>query len=428
MAAGAGKSYRWSGMSALRYLFSGILLLLMVVAARQGIAAFYFRKVSPASVQKAMAWDPRNPQYPATAANLVHLYGDNADPDVVIRLYEMASRLSPFEAEYYVDRAQANDWAGRSAQAVVLFQRAQDLFPNSPEINWKIANFRVRTGKTSEAWPALKKVLSSGAINENQVFALICNARIDPVTVIDELLPADARAFVDYLNFQVDRGDIAAAQQTWDRLLLLHRPFEINMAFHYLDALIKTRDVERALKIWSALVERFPLLVPSPASSQNLVTNGDFRGDVLNGGFDWRVNPVAGAAVTQETSDSGRDSRSLRIDFDGSQNLYYDSVVQFIATQPNTHYDFSAVLSSEGITTDSGAGLRVFDAYNSADVLGSTDTLTGTMPQSQYKFSFTTGPGTRLVLLTVIRAPSHKFDDKIAGSFRIAKVAIVPHP
>jgi hypothetical protein len=414
-------------MSALRYLVSGILLLLVVIATRPGIAAYYFREVSPASVQKAIAWDPGNPQYPATAANLIHLYGDNAEPDLVIRWYETALRLSPFEAGYYVDLAQANDWAGRPSQAVMLFQRAQELFPNSPEINWKVANFRVRTGKTSEALPALKKVLFSGAINENQVFALISNARIDQGTVIDELLPADAHAFVDYLNFQVDRGDMAAAQQTWDHLLQLHTPFEIGAAFHYLDALIKSRDVERAMKTWSALVERFPLLLPSPASSPNLVTNGDFRGDILNGGFDWRVIPVAGAVVTQETSDSGKNSRSLRIDFDGSQNLYYDSVVQFIATEPNTHYDFSAVLSSEGITTDNGVGLRVSDPYNSAE-LGSTDTLTGTAPQSEYKFSFTTSPQMRLLLLSVIRAPSRKFDDKIAGTFRIGKVTIVPRP
>jgi hypothetical protein len=244
----------------------------------------------------------------------------------------------------------------------------------------------------------------------------------------DELLPSDVRTIIDYLNFQVDRGDMQAAEQTWDRLLLFHTAFGINAAFHYLDALIRTRDVERALKIWSALVERFPLLVPSPASSQNLVTNGNFRGDILNGGFDWRVNPVAGAVVTQELSDSGKDSRSLRIGFDGSQNLYYDSVVQFIAIQPNTHYDFAAVLSSEGIPTDSGVGLRISDAYNSAELLGSTDSLIGTAPHSEHKFSFTTGPEMRLVLLTVIRAPSRKFDAKIAGTFRIGKVTVVPHP
>jgi hypothetical protein len=415
-------------MSALRYLVSGILLLLVVIAARQGIAAYYFRKVSPASAQKAIAWDPGNPQYPATAANLIHLYGDNADPDVAIRLYETALRLSPFEAEYYVDLAQANDWAGRPSRAVLLFQRAQELFPNSPEVNWKVANYRVRTGKTSEALRPLSKVLSSGAINENQVFALISNARIDPGMVIDELLPSDVHTFIDYLNFQVDRGDMAAAEQTWDRLLLLHKPFEINAAFHYLDALIRSRHVERALKIWSALCERFPLLVASPASNRNLATNGDFHGDILNGGFDWRVNPVAGAVVTQESNDSGRDSRSLRIDFDGSQNLYYDSVVQFIGTQPNTNYDFSAVMSCEGITTDSGVGLRVSDAYNSAELLGSTDLLIGTEPLSEHKFSFTTGPETRLALVTVTRTPSRKFDDKIAGTFRVSNVTIVPRP
>ena len=413
-------------MSALRYLVCGILSFLIVVATRQGIAAYCLREVSPGSVQKAMAWDPGNPQYPATAAILIHQYGDNADPEAAIHLYETALRLSPFDAEYYVDLAQANDWAGRSSEAELLFQRAQKLFPNSPEINWKVANYRLRSGKTTEALPLLKKVLSSGAINENQVFALVSNARIDRGAVINELLPSDVLTFIRFANFQVDRGDMAGAELTWDHLLLLHAPFEINMAFHYLDALIRSRSVERARKIWSALVERFPLLVPSPASSQNLVTNGDFRGDILNGGFDWRVNPVAGAVVTQESSDAAQDSRALRIDFDGSQNLYYDSVAQFVLTEPNTHYDFSAVLSSQGITTDSGVGLRISDAYNSNELLGSTDSLIGTMPRSEHKFSFTTGPETRLALVTVIRTPSHKFDDKIAGTFRVSSVIIVP--
>jgi hypothetical protein len=55
------------------------LLLLIVVAVLQGIAAYYFREIFPASVQQAMAWHPGNPQYPAAAANLIFFYGDNAD-------------------------------------------------------------------------------------------------------------------------------------------------------------------------------------------------------------------------------------------------------------------------------------------------------------------------------------------------------------
>ena len=415
-------------MAAQRYLACGILLLLMVVAGRHGIGAYYFREISPASVQKAMAWDPSNPQYPATTANLIHLYGDHADPEAVIRLYKTALRLSPFEAEYYVDLAQANEWAGHSSLANPLFLRAQELFPNSPEINWKVANYYVRAGKAQEALPALKKVLSSGAVDDRQVFALVSNARIATNTIIAELLRSNARSLIDYLNFQVDREDMAGAAQTWERLLNLGDQFEINTAFHYLDALISYRDVEHALKVWSSLVERFPSLVPPSAWGKNLVTNGDFRTSILNGGFDWRVNPVAGAAVTQDLTDSAAGARPLRVDFDGPQNLYYDSVAQFVATQPNTRYDFSALLGSDGITTDSGVGLRISDAYNPAELLGSTDTLIGTAPSSEHKFSFTTGPSMRLVLLTVIRVPSRKFDDKIAGTFRVGKVSIVPRP
>ena len=86
------------------------------------------------------------------------------------------------------------------------------------------------------------------------------------------------------------------------------------------------------------------------------------------------------------------DARSLRVEFDGTQNLYYGSVLQFVPAQPRTKYTFSAFTRSQAITTDAGVGVQISDAYDPNKILGSTDPLIGTTPWSEQSFSFETPP------------------------------------
>jgi hypothetical protein len=400
----------------------------MVSTARQGVASFYFRQNSPDALQKAMIWDPANPVYPAALANLVHLYGRSPNPDEVIRLYQTAARLSSFDASYIADLAQANDWAGRTDVALPLFQRAQQLFPNSPDINWKIANFYIRSGNSADALPALKKTLSSSVIEKNQIFTLSDRAGINSITVVDRLLPPNVPAYFAYLNFEAQRGNFSAAQETWNRLLSLNSPFELKEAFPFLDALIRARELDSASRVWSSFVSRFPDRIPSPASASNLITNGNLQADILNGAFDWRAFPVSGVAVTQDSPGPSPDARSLRVEFDGTQNLYYGSVLQFVPVRPRTKYTFSAFTRSQALTTDAGVGIQISDAYDTNKILGSTDPLIGTTPWSEQSFSFQSPPETHLLIVRIVRLPSQKLDNRIAGAFWISRVSLTLPP
>jgi hypothetical protein len=411
-----------------RFLLGVFVLILIVSTARQGVASYYFRQNLPDALQMAMTWDPADPVYPAALAHLVHLYGQNPDPDAVIRLYQTAVRLSPFDAGYTADLAQANDWAGRTDVSLLLFQRAQQLFPNSPEINWKLANFYVRSGNNNDALPPLKKILSSNIIEKNQVFALCDHAGINSVTVLDKLLSPNIPAYFAYLNFETQHGNFSAAQETWNRLFTLNSPFESKEAFPFLDTLIRAHELDRASQVWSSLVSRFPDRIPSPASPNNLITNGNLQADILDGAFDWRVFPVKGVAVNQDSTGPTADSRSLRIEFDGSQNLYYGSVLQFVPVQPHTKYTFSAFTRSQAITTEAGVGVQISDGYDPNKILGSTDPLIGTTPWSEQSFSFETPPDTRLLIVRIGRAPSQKLDNKIAGAFWLSRVSLAARP
>ena len=401
------------------------LLYCMYLVTRQAIGAWYFRKKTPQDIQTAIKWDPGNPEYYDALATLTHLYS-TANPADVVRLSEKAAQLSPYNADYWADLGAAYEWAGRNDDALHAFTRARALFPNSPEINWKAANFYVRTRRTSEALAALQKVLLEDSSKERQVFVLAVNATNDNQQILNEMLPRRAPVILDYLNFQIETGRMEAADQTWAALSELKSPFELAQSFPYLDALIQRRDVDRLTAAWAALCARFPQEVRARKSSPNLITNADFAFALLNGGLDWRVIPVQGAAVSEDSSVGVAGSKSLRIEFNGTQNLEYAHVLQYVPVSPNTVYTFSAYMRAQGITTDSGPRFEVLDAFDPSKLFVSTENVTGTSDWSAHQLEFKTGADTRLLIVKIARSASRKFDNQLAGTIWIARVTLSP--
>jgi tetratricopeptide (TPR) repeat protein len=415
------------------------LLYCIYLVARQGIAAWYFRKASPQAIETAIKWDPQNPEYYDALATLTHLYAAGGNSAEVVRLSEKATALSPYDAFYWADLGAAYEWSGRNDDALRAFTRAHALFPNSPEINWKIANFYVRTGEISYALRALKEVLLEDPSKERQVFILAANATADNQEILREMLPPSAPILLDYLDFQIETNRMDPAAQTWATLLKLESPFDPARALPYLDALIQHKHVDHLIEAWATVSARFPQEIAARDAKPNLISNGDFAFSPLNGGLDWRVIPVQGAAVTVDASTGVDASKSLRINFDGTQNLDYAHVLQYVPVMPNTSYKFSAYMRAQGITTDSGPRFVLQDTYDPAELVDvsskaanpirfsiSTENLTGTSDWSPHQLEFKTTGNTRLLIVKVVRPASHKFDNKLAGTLWIARVTLLP--
>jgi Tfp pilus assembly protein PilF len=412
---------RWSFIP-IRVCLLISLLFVLYLAATRAAGAWYFRQRSPEAIQTATKWDPANPEYYDVLATLMHLYASGSSNEIT-QLYEHAVRLSPRDAQFWADLGAGYDWAGRSDNALEAFERARALSPNSPEINWRLANFYVRARKIPEALQALRVVLLGDTTAGRKVFTLAANATGDRKAVL-EMLPHQAPIFFDYLRFRIEKGDMLCAEETWARLLQLNLGFDLPAAFPYLDALIQHRQVPKLVEAWSALAEAFPRQIQGPDSTANLITNGSFRLDMLNGGLDWRVVPTKGAVVGSDFANISPGGRALRIIFDGSNNLDYGHVFQYVPVQPSTRYRFSVSMRAQGITSDSGPRFQVCDAYNVADLFLSTENLTGTSAWSQRNAEFVTKPDTHLLLIRVARLMSSRLDNKIAGTVWIADVSL----
>jgi hypothetical protein len=404
-------------------LLLGLLFCIYKVG-RRGIGDWYFRRESPGSIEAAIKWDGDNPRYYDALGTLTHFYGSTKDLDASVAFYEHAVRLSPYDAHFWSDVGAAYDWAGRTNDASRAFERAIQLFPGSPEINWRFANFALRTHRIPDGLRSLRIVLAGATPAHRDVFLLATRATRDNGAILEDMLPRQAATFFDYLNFQIETGNMVAAEQVWSRMLQLNLPFDLRDAFPYLDALIRHQDVGHLEAAWSDLNERFPAQIRPRNNAPNLITNGEFRFDILNGGLDWRVIPTEGAVVSVDTQDSPLGSRALRIEFKGKHNLDYEHVFQYVVVQPNTRYRFSGSLRANGITTDSGPRFQIFGAFDMGNLFLSTESVVGTTGWSPQQIVFKTRADTHLLIVRITRPASSKLDNQIRGVVWIDQVSL----
>src|SRR5260370_18731757 len=124
--------------------------------------------------------------------------------------------------------------------------------------------------------------------------------------------------------------------------------------------------------------------------SSKRVTNGGFESDILNGGLDWRVLPIEGSVVSLDPVGVFEGVRALRIAFDGSRNIDYGHVFQYVPVQAKTRYRFSGHMRVQGITTQSGIRFQVCDAHNLGNIFVSAENLVGSSRWSEQPDEFTT--------------------------------------
>lgn len=396
------------------------------LVAAKAIAEWHFRRHTSEEIRKAIRWDPGNAEYYIARARVLQVSLEGADINEVIRLYETATRLEPHRARYWADLAGGYEWVGREEDAQRAYERARQLFPNSPEINWKLGNFYIRAERVHEALQAFRRTLSGDAEMRRPVFDLVWRAGVNDRMLLQEMIPPDSEILLAYLNYLAETQRLEEAGPVWTELLEQRTPLEPQAAFPYLDALIRHQRTDQLKAAWTALMERSRSGMQHRSLDGNLITNGSFEGEILNGGLDWRVSPVEGAAVSVDSLNFFDGTRALRIHFDGQHNLDYSHVRQFVLVEPNSVYRFVGYLRAQSVTSDSGPRFQITDAHDAAKLSVSTDGVVGTLGWSLLQLQFRTGPDTRVLTVRVVRPPSRKFDGRIAGTVWIDRLSLEP--
>jgi tetratricopeptide (TPR) repeat protein len=390
----------------------------------QAVADFHSRQQTLEGFREALRWEPWNPErYADLATGLERPLKDGDLPEIV-GLYEHAVQLSPHDPADWSRLGQAYDWAGRTADSQHAFEQAAVLFPGSPTIEWRIGNLYLRQGRTEQGLAALEKVLIADPELRRPAFDLAWRATGDGDWIARKMIPPRSDISFEYLNYLSGTERLDAACDVWNRIVASGLSFESKDALPYLDALIAHRRIDQLISARTMLKERSPFISGKSGPDANLITNGDFENEILDGGLDWRVNRMSGVTVSADNQTFLDGTHSLRIQFEGTQNLSDVLVFQYVPVNPNASYRFEGYMRAQAITTDSGPRLQIRDADDPAILLFQSEGAVGNLPWSRRQGEFKTGPRTGLLEIRVTRPASEKFDNRIAGTVWVDQVSL----
>lgn len=382
-----------------------------------------------ANVERAVRLDPDNAEYHLRLARMAQYSVENMDPELAMAQLLDAARLSPRDPQPWLELSAAQGFQGDMASSEASLRRADSLAPNLPSVQWVIGNFFLLHGNLDEAFRHFNIVLA-GSRQYNQIlFSTAWKATDDGAKILSELIPDKVSTEIDYLYYLLSQKQYPESEAVWKRIAASSETFPPWVTTGYIDRLINAQRPDEAALVWNDLQSKGLIKPTYQPRADNLLVNGDFEEDLLKMGFDWRIRNHEGVYVGLDGTTFRSPSRSLLITFSGKENVSYRGVFEFVRVSPGRSYRLSGFLKTDGITTDSGPRLEVYDAYDPSALYASSEGVTGsTGGWSQLILDFSTSPKTQLIVVAISRLPSKKLDNLIAGKVWVDDLSLTPLP
>ncbi len=365
------------------------------------LAAYLSGRPQLSSLQRAVHWQPGNADYRYRVGRYLFLV--ERTPEAAVEAYRAAVTLNPHQARYWFDLAAAYQLLGDNMEQTSALEHAQAADPATPELAWEAANVYLVERETEKALREFRVVLQNDASLSPAALRLCWRTRPDIDSLLRDVVPPKSDVYSDFLDFLISRKETAAAAKVWARMAQLHQPVEKRRVFDYLRYLVEQREVDQARLVWQQAANLCGLSAYQP-SPENLVVNGDFSLNVLNGGFDWlyQQSPEDSLALDPTQSHSAHRSLLITLNSRGLEDL---GIRQLIPVQPDTSYDFSAYFKAADMQGAGGPRFAIQDLY-SATAYFLSDELKDADFWKEVNGSFITGPDAKLLVLHIQRVPA----------------------
>lgn len=352
---------------------------------------------------------------------------DLAHPDLsaAIADFQKAVQDDPRSAHFWMDLAGAYEAAGDQARAQDAFVRAKAVYPASAEVAFHYGNFLLRQQQYPAAFEQLRQAVRADPTLLPLAISRTWRSTEDINQLLDQMLPANADAYLQAVDFFASLNEAAPALAVWQRLVALRQTFPLQRSFPFIEELIHEDRAADARLVWREALTAAGLPHDDPPR-HSLIWNGDFAREFANGGLDWRWSDVLGAAISFDSAPAGSASRAVRLDFSGGSNLALTEPAEYVPVEPGRGYHFHVIMRTEGITTESGMRISIVDPNHGAAVNVMTENLTGSRPWTPVEADLTTSPQTHFLLVRLLRSPSRLFDNKLGGTVWVADVSLLP--
>ena len=388
-----------------KQLFAGLALLATVyllLAAKEFAASVLAARSELPKLQLAVRLSPGNADYRHRLGRYFAFLAN--DPQSAIQSFQSAVQLNPYDAHYWFDLAAqyqiAGDFSGRRAS----IEHALQAEPTAPDVAWEAANFFLIDGDVDRALREFHVVIGNDNSLVDAALKACWRVRPDANALLQNVVPARTDSLLAFLSLLISKQETPGAMQTWERLTDLHERFDTSHLFEYIRYLISVRRPDAAMSAWEQAAGSLGLSAYLP-TDENLVVNGDFSLDILNGGFDWTYVNRIGVRPLLDSSDFRQGHRSLSLTFEGP-GISDAGVQQLIPVRGATTYDFSAYYKSADFEGAGGPEIVLRDSYTGAPLYAS-DPLNGANFWKEVHSKITTPATTTLLTLAIERFPAN---------------------
>ena len=372
------------------------------------------------SLLEAARIDPSNPD-PFHKLGLFYQWDLlQVDLKEAAKYFRKAIERNPLEQEYWLNLARIFQRMGESGASERALENAILVFPTSYRGRWVAGNLLLQRGELERALPHFSYILSNYPNQSSLVYDIWLKTVDDPDFILERLIPGDPSSLNQYLAYLYGAGDMESAIKAWAKLASLGYKADRREIIRHIDFLISRGELSGAAHIWEAKLREEGLPVPPDG---NAVTNGGFeRGAILGGGFNWKVGTIAGAEVSFDHTVAFEGRSSLRIAFNGKENLDFHHVYQYVVLKPSTHYLLKAHMKTEAVTTKSGLKIEIVGLGPALH--RASESLTGDNGWKELTVPFRTPAHSQGGMIRVRRERTDKFDRFIAGTVWVDNVQI----
>jgi hypothetical protein len=258
-----------------------------------------------------------------------------------------------------------------------------------------------------------------------QAFSRAYRSNPDIEEVLQQLLPAKPRVYVDVISQLALNKQLGAAQMVWKALIALHPKLEIANVHQLVLPLLQARDYSAASRVWDEGVAtmNLPPLLHTPGS---VVWDSSFESGVRGAALAWRFEPMEqSVSVGLDEAQKLTGRQSLRLAFDGKHNPNLDAACILVIVQPDTTYRFTGWIKTNNITTENGIEFRVYSPDDPKTVPLKTRELHGTVPWTLVEGTWS-AVDTHQAQVCVTREASDNPQIRISGMAWVDGIDLVP--
>jgi tetratricopeptide (TPR) repeat protein len=373
----------------------------LFLTGKEFAASVFASRAELSKLERAVRLSPGNADYRHRLGRYFEF--SVGDPQSAISSLRATVALNPHDARYWFDLAAAYQVTGDVADQRTALEHALLAEPTAPDVAWEAANFFLIDGEIDRALRELHVVIE----NDNELVgaALRTGWRVQPDTdvMLRDVVPDRVDSLFAFLDLLMSRKETEGTIKTWSRIAQLHEKFRDRNLYEYVTYLIGEHRPDAAMSAWEQTAGTLGLSAYLP-NDDNLVVNGDFSLDILNGGFDWTYVNRTGVRPVLDPSAFRQGQRSLSLTFEGP-GINDAGVQQLIPVHGATTYNFSVYYKSAEFQGAGGPQIVLRDAYSNAPIYAS-DSLNDSDFWKEVHSRVTTPDSTTLLRLAIERFPA----------------------